>query len=189
RNVFWVLPGGHVDQAPCVWTANVKDVHPFDLRKLQELHTIRRYELTWPAGGFTSRVRLESIVEPVIQEGSRPWLERNLAVFWIGISQCVGTRAGSTPRSEVGNSQTRIDRKPQAGFARYRSEIHTAVRKMRRRTRRRYRAATAAAASRLTLSEGKQMKQQEKSHHSQDSLIHYESSAPICVPRIARQNK
>src|SRR5262245_42454473 len=196
RNILGVLLCRHIDKAPCVRTANIKDVHPLQLGKLQELHTVRRDELTWTARRLTSRVRLERIVESVIQESPRPWLKGNLAVFWIGISQCVGTGAGPPPHSDVRNSKTGINRKPQAGFTFNWSEIHTSIRKVRRRTRRRNRSATAAAAAGLTctgiqvwtlaLSQCGQMERQEKHRHTQDPVLHYKSSGHLCTTYRAR---
>src|SRR5262249_16500728 len=118
--------------------------------------------------------------------------------------RCVGTGDGSTTNPDVRNGQTCIDWKPQARFTLDRSEIDTSIRKMWRRARGSCGATTAADSSlplpgiqiwtlALALSEGSWIKRQEKHHHTQDAVFHYEPSEPfvyhVSTVRINRGRK
>src|SRR5262249_1601026 len=111
--IFRVLLCVHRNFTPGVRTTDIENVHPLQLRDLYKLDSIRRDQLTGSTGRFATSVRLQSIVQTIIQQCPGPWLEWHLAVFRVRITQRVGTRAWAAANSHIRHCQPRVYGKPE----------------------------------------------------------------------------
>src|SRR5690606_34900099 len=68
----------HVDDTEGMRTSDIEDVQPAQLFELDELHAVRRAELTGQPGCLAPRVRLELLGLAVVVQGLRPGLEADL---------------------------------------------------------------------------------------------------------------
>src|SRR5215217_4585181 len=89
--IGWMRPAVHVDGPVGVRPADVEDVEPLDLGEVDDLDPIGRQELPGDAGRLAPRVRLQLVLETIVQDLPRPRLERKLGDLVGGIRKAAAT--------------------------------------------------------------------------------------------------
>src|SRR5215831_7857597 len=70
----------HINFSECMRSADVKDDDLLKIGELYNFRSIRRHKLARAAGRFTTGVRFEFVVAPIVVNGLRPWLVRSLGI-------------------------------------------------------------------------------------------------------------
>src|SRR6185369_15777620 len=99
--IFRMFAPIHENLPVSVRSCNIHDVDLIQDVHFRKFHSVWSHDLPRAAGRLASGMRLERIIETIVQQGAGPWLKWNFTVFQIGIPRNSGGSARTSALSHV----------------------------------------------------------------------------------------